>query len=234
MKTRLLIILLILGTSTLIYPTSAFACSLAFDVGFLTPWNEYIRGDCSVITGTMSWTGMIYIMLAFTVPTIIIKRKKNFSKKFYLIIPVIVLVVMVLYSVFIYGTMDITQFAVPHGIYGGIDYDTVAWLDTEKNFKRMLGERNIMFSNENLNTKYDYAGGVNSDNIEYQINMPANYCGFVISDDGKEYWYAATFDKIITSSELYEENPYNCSGESKECVCGMQESMRKRFLENED
>ena len=234
MKSRLLVIFLVLGTSTIIYPTSAFACSLAFDISFLNPWNEYLHGDCSVTTGAMSWTGMIYIMLAFIVLTIIIKRKKKLSKKIYLIIPAIIFIVMMFYSVFIYGTTDITQFAVPRGIYGGIDYDTVAWLDTKKDFKRILGEKNIIFSNENFNTTYDYAGGVNSDNIEYQIIMPANYCGFVISDEGEEYWYTATFDKIITSSELHEANPYDCSGESKECACSMQESMRKRFLENED
>lgn len=234
MNAGLLIIFLILGTITLIYPTSAFACSLAFDVSFLTPWNEYLHGNCSVTTGTMSWTGMIYIMLAFIIPIIIIKRKNNLSKKIYLLIPVMIFIVMLFYSIFIYDTIDITQFAVPHGIYGGIDYDTVSWLDTEKDFKRILDERGIVFSDENFNTQYDYAGGVNSDNIEYQINMPANYCGFAISDEGEEYWYTATFDKIITSSELHEENPYNCSGESKECVCGMQERIKKGFSENED
>jgi len=40
METRLLIIFLILGISALIYPTSAFACSLVFDINFLTPWNK--------------------------------------------------------------------------------------------------------------------------------------------------------------------------------------------------
>lgn len=234
MKTRLLIIFLILGTITLIYPTSAFACSLAFDVNFLTPWNEYLHGNCSITTGTMSWTGMIYIMLAFIVPTIIIKRKKKLSKKFYLLIPVIIFIVMLFYSVFIYDTIDITQFAVPHGIYGSIDYDTVAWLDTEKDFKRILDERKIEYSEDNFNTSFDYNGDRNNDNLEYQIIMPANYCGFVISDEGEEYWYTATFDKIITSSELHEENPYDCSGESKECVCGIQERIKKGFSENEN
>ena len=214
---------------------SSFACSKGGpDLSTFSPWNEWLHGDCSVTVGSLSWLGMIYIMLAFIVPTIIIKRKKKLSKIFYLLIPVIIFIVMLFYSIFVYGTIDITQFAVSHGIYGGIDYDTVAWLDTKKDFKRILGERNIIFSNENFNTKYDYTGGVNSDNIEYQINMPATYCGFVISDEGEEYWYTATFDKTITSSELHEENPYNCSSESKECACGIQESMRERFLENEN
>jgi hypothetical protein len=63
--------------------------------------------------------------------------------------------------------------------------------------------------------------------------MPANYCGFVIDDNGNEYWYTATFDKILISSELHEENPYDCSAESQECVCGMQERIRENFSENE-
>ena len=218
----------------LIIPQS-FACSKSGpDLSTFSPWSERLHGDCSVTVGSLSWIGMIYIMLAFIVPVIIIKRKKKFSKKFYLIIPVIIFIVMVFYSVFVYGTMDITQFATPHGIYGGIDYDTVAWQDTEKDFKKMLGDKNISYSQKYFDTKYDYLGGVNSDNLEYQINMPANYCGFAISTDEKEYWYTATFDEIIVSSELHKTNPYDCYAESKECVCDMQERIRGQFLENED
>ena len=224
-----LLVIFSIGTS------QAFACSKGgLDLSTFSPWNEWLHGDCSVSVGNLSWLGMIYIMLAFIIPVIIIKRKKNLSKKFYLLIPVIIFIVMVLYSVFIYGTIDITQFAVPHGIYGGIDYDELAWLDTEKDFKRMLDERNIVYSNENFGTKSDYhSNSRNYDNIEYQTVMPAKYCGFVISEDRVEYWYTATFDKVITSSELHKENPYDCSDESKECGCSIQERTRKSFSENQ-
>ena len=235
MKIRFLIIFLILGMSFLIYPSSAFACSLAFDINFLMPWNEYLHGDCSTTTGTISWTGMIYIMFAFIIPTIIVKMKKTLSKKLYLLIPVIIFIVILSYSVFIYGTADITQFMIPHGIYGGIAYDELAWFDTERDFKRMLDEKNISYANENFSTNPDYhSNDRDYDNIEYQILMPAKYCGFVISKGGDEYWYTATFDKIITSSELHKENPYDCHDESKECVCGIQERIMKGFSEHEN
>lgn len=231
MKTNLLIIFLILGTITLIYPPSAYACSLAFDVSFLMPLNEKLHGDCSTTTGTISWTGMIYIMILLIIPTIIIKRKKKLSKKFYLLIPVIILLVILSYSVFVYGTLDLTEFAMPHGIYGGIDYDTVAWLDTEKDFKKILDDKNIIYSIENFNTNSDYqSNSRNYNNADYQIVMPAKYCGFVVSDDEEDYWYTATFDKIIISSELHEENPYDCSGKSKECTCNMEERIRGNFF----
>lgn len=217
-----------------IHNIPAFACSKTADLRFFLPWNEYISADCSAVTGTLSWTGMLYIMLALIIPTVIVIRKKNLSKKFYFCVPATVLFVMVFYSAFIYGTPDITQFAVPRGIHGGINYDVVAWRDTETDFTRLLAEKNIIYSKENMDTKYDYTNGINSGNIEYQIIMPANYCGFAISDDAKEYWYTATFDKTITSSELHEENPYDCSSESKECVCGMQERIKERFLENKN
>ncbi|MCV0409634.1 hypothetical protein [Nitrosopumilus sp.] len=232
MKTMLLIII---GMVVFTFISSqALACSKGGpDLNTFSPWSEKLHGDCSVTVGNLSWLGMIYIILAFIVPLIVIIRKKKLSKKLYLLIPVIIFVVMIFYSIFIYGTPDITQFAVPHGIYGGIDYDTVAWLETDKDFKRMLNEKNIVYSDEHFNTGYDYSSGTNYDNLEYQIIMPASYCGFVISDDGDEYWYTATFDKIITSSELHEANPYDCSGESKECVCNMQKGIRERFSENE-
>jgi len=234
MKSRFLITLVVaifsIGTS------QAFACSMDWpSMSTFSPWNERLHSDCSVSLGNLSWLGMIYIMLAFVIPVIIIKRKKNLSKKFYLLIPVIIFIVMLLYSVFIYGTVDITQFAVPHGIYGGIDYDELAGLDTQKDFKRMLDERNIIYSNENFSTKSDYHSNIrNYDYIEYQTIMPAKYCGFVISEWGEEYWYTATFDKVITASELHKENPYDCSGESKECGCNIQERIRESFSEHEN
>ncbi len=231
MKTGFLIIFLILGTITLIYPTSAFACSLAFDVSFLIPWNESLHGDCSTTPGALSWTGMIYIMILLIIPTIIIKRKKKLSKKFYLLIPVIIFLVILSYSVLVYGTLDLTEFAMPHGIYGGIDYDTVAWLDTEKDFKKILDDKNIIYSIENFNTRSDHLSNTrNYDNSDYQTMMPAKYCGFVISDDEEDYWYTATFDKIITSSELHKENPYDCSGKSKECGCNMEKRIKENFF----
>lgn len=234
MKTRLLIILLILGTVTLIYPASAFACSLAFDVGFLTPWNEYLHGDCSITTGTISWIGMIYIMLAFIAPIIIIKRKKKLRKRFYLLIPVTIFVVMFLYSVFIYDTADITSFAIPHGIYGGIDYDSLAWLDTRSNFAKMLADRNVSYSEQYFGISVDYKNHEHLDSLEYQNKMPANYCGFVIAENGDEYWYTAIFDKTIISSEIYLENPFDCNSDTEECTCNIQERVWEDYDENEN
>ena len=232
MKTRLLILFMIFFLPLAIQESSA--CSLSFDPRPFTPFNEYLHSDCSVTTGSLSWTGMIYIVLSLIILTIIIKRKKKLSRKLYLLIPIIIFSSLVVYSVFIYGTLDLTQYAVPHGIYGGIDYDELAWLDTEKDFKTMLEKRNILYSEENFGSKSDYHSNKRDyDIMDYQILMPAKYCGFVISDEGEEYWYTATFDEIITYSEFHLENPYDCSEGSKECICSMQERMRENFSEND-
>ena len=232
MKTGILVLFMILFLPLAIQ--ESFACSLSFDFRPFAPFNEYLHSDCSVTTGSLSWTGMIYIVLSLIMLTIIIKRKKKRSRKLYLLIPIIIFGSIVGYSVFIYETLDLTQYAVPHGIHGGIDYDELAWIDTEKDFKTMLEKRNISYSEKNFGSKSDYHSNQRDyDIMDYQILMPAKYCGFVISDEGEEYWYTATFDKTITYSELHLENPYDCLEESKECVCSMQERMRKEFSEND-
>ncbi len=230
MKTRLLIIMMVAFLPLLI--PDSFACSLDFDFSVFSPWNEFLHGDCSVAVGNLSWTGMIYIMLAFTIPIVIIKRKKKLSGKFYLLIPIIILVIMFLYSVFIYGTADITSFAIPHGIYGGIDYDSLAWLDTRSDFAKMLADRNMSYSEEYFGISVDYKNHEHLDNIEYQNKMPANYCGFVIDKNGDEYWYTATFDKTIILSEIHLENPSDCNTDIEECTCNIQERVWEDYDEN--
>lgn len=217
----------------LLIPDS-FACSMAFDFSVFSPWNEFLHGDCSVTVGNLSWTGMLYFMIAFIIPIIIIKRKKKLQKAFYLLIPVTIFVVMFLYSVFIYGTADITQFAIPHGIYGGIDYDSLAWSDAQRDFAKMLADRNVSYSEEYFGISVDYKNHEYFDNLEYQNKMPASYCGFVIAENEDEYWYTAIFDKTITSSELHLENPSDCNSDIKECTCNIQERMWEDYDENEN
>ena len=231
MKSRLLIIVLV-AFLPLFIPNS-FACSMDFDFSIFSPWNESLHGDCSVTVGNLSWIGMIYIMLAFIIPIIIIKRKKKLRKRFYLLIPVTIFVVMFFYSVFIYGTADITSFAIPHGIYGGIDYDSLSWLDTRSDFAKMLADSNVSYSEEYFGISVDYKNHEHLYNLEYQNKMPTNYCGFVIAENGDEYWYTAIFDKTIISSEIYLENPSDCNSD-KDCTCNIQERMWEDYHENEN
>ena len=234
MERTLVFILIVLSitasSSSSFVPNEAFGCSLAFDASPFLPYTTYLHGDCTEDIGHLNWTGLIMIMLAVSATVLVIKKLLNLSKRFYLMIIPAVFICILLYSVMIYGTADLTEFFLPRDYLGNLNHDYIARQLAQNDFKEMLTQRNVQYHPDNMFVTFNHDKYSREQYLNGEFEFPYDYCGIVIPNDRNEYWYSAVYDnKKILESQIYEENPKTCDEHDETCFCQVTNIVQDRF-----
>ena len=220
MKHILVFVLLVASITAFFIPNEAFGCSRAFSIEPFLPYTTYLHGDCTEDIGHLSWTGLIMITLAICAGIIVIKKRLNFSRKFYLIIIPTVFICILVYSVAFYGTADLTEFFLPRDYLGNLDYIYHGQQVASNDFENMLVNHSVKYRSENMFVTFNHDEYTREQYINREFDLPYDYCGIVIADDHTEYWYSALYnDKKILESKFYEENPTTCDKDDETCFC---------------
>ena len=227
---KYVLVFALLAASVTAFVPDAFGCSLAFDVSPFLPYTTYLHADCTEDIGHLSWTGLIMIMLAVSAGIIVIKKRLEFSRKFYLAIIPALFICMLLYSVIFYGTVDMTEFFLPRDYLGNLEHHSIATQLASKDFEVMLAQRNVKYNPENLFVTFNHDKYSKEQYRNGEFEFPYDYCGIVIPNDRNEYWYSATYDdKEILESQIYEENPKTCDENDEMCFCQVTNIIRDHF-----
>jgi hypothetical protein len=230
MKRFLVFVLIAASISAWFIPNDAFGCSRAFSIEPFLPYTTYLHADCTEDIGHLSWTGLIMIILAICAGIIIIKKQLNFSRKFYLLIIPAVFICILMYSIVIYGTADLTEFFLPHDFHGDLDHLHHAQQLVSSDFDGMLAKRGVEFHSENMFVTFNHDEYTREQYRDGEFELPYDYCGIAIADDHTEYWYSATYnDKKILTSTFYEENPVTCDDDDETCFCQATRIQRDHF-----
>lgn len=227
---KYVLVLVLLSASITLFVPDIFGCSLAFDVSPFLPYTTYLHSDCTEDIGHLSWTGLFMIMLVVSAAIIVIKKKLKFSRKFYLVIIPALLTCMLLYSVAIYGTVDLTEFFLPRDYLGNLDHNHLGQQLASKDFEEMLAQRNVQYNPENLFVTFNHDKYSREQYRNGEFEFPYDYCGIVIPNDRNEYWYSAVYDdKKILESQIYEENPKTYDEKDETCFCQVTNIIRDNF-----
>lgn len=73
MKTRFLIISV--GLALIFSTSQAFGCTKKVGIDVLLPWFEIMSGDCSILSYSISLSGIIYVVLG--IASVIIWKKRK-------------------------------------------------------------------------------------------------------------------------------------------------------------
>ena len=231
MKYSLVTILIVLAiTASFVVPNEVFGCSLAFDTSMFLPYTTYLHGDCTEDIGHLNWTGLVMIMLAVSFVIIAVKKLLQLSRKSYLLIIPAVFACILLYSVIIYETADLTEFFLPRDYLGNLDHGSIAHQLALRDFKEMLAQRNAQYNSENMFVTFNRDEYSREQYRTGDFELPYAYCGIVALDDRTEYWYSAVYDgKRLLDSQIHETNPKTCDRQDETCFCQVTKIIRDNF-----
>ena len=102
-----------------------------------------------------------------------------------------------------------------------IDYERIGLLYSENEFKSLLEEKNIEYTENN----YMVIAG------ESLVSLPpkTGYCGYVLDDKGEDYWFSSSYAfPTFTSRGLTDESPNPCKPNSHSCECSIELSLAEK------
>jgi hypothetical protein len=106
-----------------------------------------------------------------------------------------------------------------------INYEKIGHVLSERQFKKMLVEKNIKFSQDDF---------LLVQGIMLPTGIPiVEYCGYTLSEDAQDYWFSSTSVGFnLTRYEIQDENPEPCVVGELSCGCFLQTSLVEKDLEN--
>jgi len=229
-----LIVFILFVSSVIIFfiPNEAFGCVVApHPLKVFSIYDVNYSSDCTKTIGNLTLLGLMLIMLIVSAEIIIIKNWLKFSRKFYLLIIPAVFFCLLAYSVAFYGSIDLTEFFIAHGIIGDTSSTYYALQLATEDFTNMLEEHNVKYRSENMYVSFDTYKLTQQQYQNRDYPFPYEYCGIAIADDHTEYWYSASYDnKKITESQFHEDFPQKpCGSMSKTCICKVTKQVRDQF-----
>lgn len=142
-----------------------------------------------------------------------------------LLIPIIAGVIIgsfMVVSFSLYETMNFFELTLPHNEYGQIDYVKIGYTASENDFKKKLDEKNIQYHPDD----FTFISGMSL------LSYPpiTDYCGYVIADDGEDYWYESSFQKdTLSQNKITEENPMPCEPNMGSCICSLETKLAEKY-----
>lgn len=115
----------------------------------------------------------------------------------------------------LYNTVNFLETTLPHNKYGQIDYEKIGYTASLNDFKNKLNEKDLQYNPDDLTL----IQGISA------TSYPpiTDYCGYVIANDGNDYWYESTFHKdTLSRNKITEENPMPCRPNMDSCMCSLE------------
>ncbi len=141
------------------------------------------------------------------------------------VIPIIICIIIGVFMTISFSLDDPFNFfelTLPHNEYSRIDYEKLGYDASDNDFKQKLDSKNIQYT---LNDVILITG------ISLTSYPPiTNYCGYVIADDGNDYWYESTFQKdVLSQNKITEENPRPCKPNMESCICSLEIKLAEKY-----
>lgn len=130
---------------------------------------------------------------------------------------------LMLVSLSLYDSLNFFELGLPHNRYGQIDYEKIGYDKSLDDFARKLDEKNISYVHDDL---------VFIQGMSLTSYPPTtDYCGYVLAEDGNDYWYWSSFHKdTLKRNEITDENPMPCRPNIRSCICSLETRIAEKNL----